>query len=548
MQILKKDMPRKSKKTKIVVIKEDDGPKDFDLKQPAFPNMPVLYLEFLENKRKVKPELRSEDYVPTFTNESVIPNHDMQQLINEVSSQIRKEEEEFRIDNYPIAMSPPVSPPISPRQESIQFNTKLSQEENKILENTEKPVESIGSETIVPREIPSIKVDVTVDDDYETFKEEEKTYVPKHRPYMARESPPSYIKDSPRNEHINYKSSFEPTSSKRYDFNDSPELSPIRDEHPEERKPSRPKEVDPLDAILSGDVFLDSVKEPYSFSHHTKEPVQQPVQFQQPVQQAQFQQPVQQPVQFQQPVQVQQPVQQQAQVQQRPTHIPSASQILSGGILPPPINGPKHISENPSPQELKEINQREDLLFKFGLLRRYYREVKIPDFDNHTDISVLRVEYERLVRQLKLDEAVENYKKYMTMGFMIMEWAIKNFLNFDEIDGYAANQALSMNKYEKILIQIGEQQTFDPNKQWSPLFNLIFAIGSNTVIFVFHKMCLRGAGNSGLMNNIIGNMADGGKSSSLGGFNPPQKSAKKMNRPSFEGLDLETSSNSKKNN
>ena len=51
---------KKDNKLKIIKVPLKSKSKDV---YPNFPPMPVLYLELLENKDKIKPELRNKDYI-----------------------------------------------------------------------------------------------------------------------------------------------------------------------------------------------------------------------------------------------------------------------------------------------------------------------------------------------------------------------------------------------------------------------------------------------------------------------------------------------------
>ena len=64
--------------------------------------------------------------------------------------------------------------------------------------------------------------------------------------------------------------------------------------------------------------------------------------------------------------------------------------------------------------------------------------------------------YETTVRKLNLDSSVENYKKYLIGGFMLMEFLLGNFLKFD-MSGFSQAQVMSVNSYESLLIEIGEK-------------------------------------------------------------------------------------------
>ncbi len=64
MSTLNNMPPKKAQRLKVIKIPLDYTPEDIPAK---FPPMGVLYLELLENKQKIKPELRNVDYVPKNT-------------------------------------------------------------------------------------------------------------------------------------------------------------------------------------------------------------------------------------------------------------------------------------------------------------------------------------------------------------------------------------------------------------------------------------------------------------------------------------------------
>ena len=58
---INKEMAKKNQRLKVVKVPLGYYPENY---QPKFPPMPVLYLELLENKDKVKKEMRNKDYSP----------------------------------------------------------------------------------------------------------------------------------------------------------------------------------------------------------------------------------------------------------------------------------------------------------------------------------------------------------------------------------------------------------------------------------------------------------------------------------------------------
>ena len=159
--------------------------------------------------------------------------------------------------------------------------------------------------------------------------------------------------------------------------------------------------------------------------------------------------------------------------------------------------------------EVSEDTKKRDLLFKFKILKRTYKEAVIPDWSEHTPLSTLQREYDTIVRQLALDATVENYKKYLTIGFFVLEFVVANFFRLEEIRGFATQQMVGMNQYEKTLYMIGEQAALSGRKPWPPVVQLIIAILVNGAIFVGSKLFFKASGVNimGMLGGLGGQQA-----------------------------------------
>lgn len=177
-----------------------------------------------------------------------------------------------------------------------------------------------------------------------------------------------------------------------------------------------------------------------------------------------------------------------------------------------------------TPEEVNDENKKRDLQFKFKILKRSYPQAIIPDLGDHTPLSIYQREYDSIVRQLALDATVENYKKWLTIGFFVLEFAVSNFFKLEEIRGFATQQMVGMNQYEKALYAIGEQQALSGHKPWPPIVQLISAILLNGAIFVGSKMFFRATGA-----NLLG---------MLGGQQPPQQTQPQMSQPGSHGFTM----------
>lgn len=157
-------------------------------------------------------------------------------------------------------------------------------------------------------------------------------------------------------------------------------------------------------------------------------------------------------------------------------------------------------------QEEKQRKRHSELLFKFMVLRRQYPNVEIPDFNEHSDLGTMERVYEQIIRKVSLDSSVENYKMYLTGGFMVLEWVSTNWLKID-LGGFTQQQLKNMNKYDRLLVELGEKNYSTLGSRFPVEIRLIFLIIFNAGLFYVQKMIFGGGSGSGSgdgMMNLLG--------------------------------------------
>ena len=156
-------------------------------------------------------------------------------------------------------------------------------------------------------------------------------------------------------------------------------------------------------------------------------------------------------------------------------------------------------------------DQKREIMFKFELLRKSYPTATIPEFSIHSDFATMQKAYESSVRRLSLDSTVENYKTYLIGGFMITEFIFGNFLGFD-MQGFTQQQIVSMNSYEKLLIELGEKSYVPTGSRWPVELRLVFLIIMNAAFFIVSKMIMKktGANLMGMINSMNSSSSSGG--------------------------------------
>ena len=214
--------------------------------------------------------------------------------------------------------------------------------------------------------------------------------------------------------------------------------------------------------------------------------------------------------------------------------------LMSGGDV---SSGPNVANMSYTGTE-KDLQRKRDLLYKFKILKRQYTNGFVPEVNEYMDLHDLEREYDSVTRQLRLDDQVENYKKYLTMGFWGLEMVLKTFLKFQDIDGFASQQIAGLNQYEKILLEIGEKHSVSMSSQWPPELRLAGMVFMNAAVFLGTRMLFKG-GSSGIMSSLFGGSSKPSSNSpppmNFGGSASSGSSApkKKMRGPDLDIEDLD---------
>ena len=142
-------------------------------------------------------------------------------------------------------------------------------------------------------------------------------------------------------------------------------------------------------------------------------------------------------------------------------------------------------------EEVQEL--RRDLLFRFEIMRKSYPEVQVPEFNEYSDIKAMKQTYERLIRHISLDSTVDTYKKFMIGLFIAIEIIGTKFLKID-FEGFTVQQVNAMNKYERLLIEMGEKNYLSGGQQYPVELRLLFLVIINAALFVGGKLIAGWAG------------------------------------------------------
>ncbi len=110
----------------------------------------------------------------------------------------------------------------------------------------------------------------------------------------------------------------------------------------------------------------------------------------------------------------------------------------------------------PKSPEQTEAEEKEEYLWRYKILKKQYKDREIPTYNEHDDLFTIKSTYNQTIREIALENNVENYRTYLVGSFMAMEYSFTNFLSID-MTGFASQQMLMMDKYDTMLIELGER-------------------------------------------------------------------------------------------
>lgn len=194
----------------------------------------------------------------------------------------------------------------------------------------------------------------------------------------------------------------------------------------------------------------------------------------------------------------------------------------------PNENEPPKYQEPEQTLEEREEEERQEYLVKFRILKKQYKTQEFPLYTEHTDLPTLKRLYNDTLRMITLDENVNNYRMFLMGGFLGIEMlAVKAGLDFK---GFAKFQFKKMEKYERLLVELGEKSYSNFANNWPVEIRLLGVILMDAGIFYLGKMVSDHAGDR------IAEMF-----SMFFGMPPTQKQEKKKSRmrgPSMRPEDI----------
>ena len=179
------------------------------------------------------------------------------------------------------------------------------------------------------------------------------------------------------------------------------------------------------------------------------------------------------------------------------------------------------------PQEEKDEDERQEYLVKFRILKKQYKTGEFPIYTEHTDLPTLKRMYNDTFRMITLDENVKNYKLILTVGFLGIE-ILACKAGISSFKGFAKFQNSKMERYERMLIELGERNYANFANNWPVEIRLIGFLLFDAAIFFLGKLAADyvGEGVADMLGTLFGmptNTEGRSKSGSSGGQARPMR-------------------------
>jgi hypothetical protein len=187
--------------------------------------------------------------------------------------------------------------------------------------------------------------------------------------------------------------------------------------------------------------------------------------------------------------------------------------------IPPKTNSnlPKKLpQQNQSikrpPLSPRTANQLKKLgyLTNYSRLRINWPEYKFPEIPDDASTDYVIRAYEHCINKIQIDMSVSQYKAGLIIIFLIIEVVSVKLLGLDG-GGYTASQIKAMNRYERLLIEMGEKRFIAVGKAWPVEVRITFVALINFGIFVLVKFLtgLLGPELTGMITPLITTLFSG---------------------------------------
>lgn len=144
----------------------------------------------------------------------------------------------------------------------------------------------------------------------------------------------------------------------------------------------------------------------------------------------------------------------------------------------------------PDYDNLPIMQQREfrsDFASKFRVLSSNFSEWEIPVFDPDTSLHTIHDLYESRVKTVVCQQNCAEWKQGLAIYFLGLE-SVGKFVFGIDTTGYANAQFLAIEKYDKMLVEMGERPYLEGFSKWPVEARIVIASIVQMIIFIVSKL------------------------------------------------------------
>jgi hypothetical protein len=149
----------------------------------------------------------------------------------------------------------------------------------------------------------------------------------------------------------------------------------------------------------------------------------------------------------------------------------------------------QNVSEEKPLTHEELVARAHDYFLKYQILQKSWPEYRFPNLDESLVFSKPQMiidSYTTSIERIQIDMDVSQYKIALIIMFLVIEVVCVKFLGFDA-GGYTLSQIKAMNRYEKLLIEIGERKLLAGGDSWPPEVKILFIGLFNCGLFILMK-------------------------------------------------------------
>ncbi len=182
--------------------------------------------------------------------------------------------------------------------------------------------------------------------------------------------------------------------------------------------------------------------------------------------------------------------------------------VLNSNIVTPPIATQPQIMVRPNYRAMSEEEQRyflNEFEVKLNILRRNYPEYNFTSYPENASLDARHDIYAGYFKQVIINLNCQQYQIYLVIMFLALEAFGVKVLKLN-MGGFAMLQCQAMNKYNSILIELGEKYYTGGPSGWPVEMRLIFMGLTSAITFIVVKWLanyIGGEQNSAALQNVL---------------------------------------------